>query len=297
MIRLSGFAILVFWVTAGFGQVISVYPNPWKQTHHPFNEKFISLNAVQKIEVQISTKREMDRIRSADQRVVFEFNKQGHITAQKQFKLSGIDSILPGKDTLVWSYTYLESGQISTRTEYLGSGYIDKSYRYSASGDLQQVTSVQHDLGLEAKRFITSIDSIALVSTDPLIQVYRYYNDYNLPYKEVRLIHDSLGYLVNYSERYLRSKRKEEIQYRYNEKGLLAQMLKTSNQRQLETKEIYDYDEFDRPKTRLYYTDGKLIKRREYLFRDDGSLKAILTKDMDSNLITIWEIRYITSTL
>jgi len=57
-------------------------------------------------------------------------------------------------------------------------------------------------------------------------------------------------------------------------------------------KEVYEYDKFGFPEAQFIYVNDELIERKEYLFREDGSLKAILTKEMGSKLITIWEMKY-----
>jgi hypothetical protein len=281
--------LLAVWSQIGCSQVIHLFPNPWNQSHHPFNEKYIERNGIQRIQVKISTKKEMDRIRNTHLVRVFEFDSSGHIVAEKSFKARTDTSATIPSDTLLWSYIYSPEGLLKGRKEYLGNGFIQKSYEYNHTGDLAYQKTEQVDAQNPKNSTIISIDSIVKVSSDPQIEVYRFFNDYGVPYKEMSFLSDSLGYLLQQSERFLRSKRTESISYFYNDYGLLDSLISLPKN----NSEKINYDSYNRPASRFNYKSGMLAIRKEYLYREDGSLKAILSKDMGSNIITIWEIEYV----
>jgi hypothetical protein len=273
--------------------VLSLYPNPLETKQHPFNELFISRNHIKSIVVEISTKREMDVIRSAHQFRVFDFDDDGHLVSEKKFKMSTSDSINIRYDTLSLSYNYNSDGKLTDRVEYMGKGFVKKYYGYDAKGQLQRLTTTQYDYKNPEKGRIISKDSIFTVQTKNMM-VQRYINDYNRPYKEIRLMYDSLGYLYRYRNMYLISKHINTIDYKYNDMGLLKEVLFKYSEASTPTrKEVYEYDTFGFPEAQFIYVNDILKERKEYLFREDGSLKAILTKDMASNLITIWEMKYV----
>jgi hypothetical protein len=284
---------LLFLSFEADAQVLSLYPNPLETKQHPFNEIFISRNKINSIVVEISTKREMDIIRSAHEFRVFDFDADGHLVSEKKFKMSTSDSLNISYDTLSLSYNYNSDGKLIDRVEYRDKGFVKKYYEYDSEGHLKGLTTTQFDDKNPDNGHIISKDSIFTVQIKDMF-VQRYINDYNRPYKEIRLMYDSLGYLYRYRNMYLISKNINTIDYKYNDMGLLKEVLfENSNGTMPKRKEVYEYDSFGFPEAQFIYVNDELTERKEYLFREDGSLKAILTKDMVSNMITIWEMRYV----
>ncbi len=273
-------------------QVLSLYPNPLETKQHPFNEIFISRNNIKSIVVEISTKKEMDIIRTAHRFLVYEFDEKGHLLAEKKFKMYTSDSVSLSHDTLYLSYNYNPDGKLTDRVEYMGKGFVKKYFAYSSDDQLNQITTTQYDYLNPDNGRIISKDSIITIKNDSMI-VQRYFNDYNRPYKEIRLLYDSLGYLYRYREMFLISKRINTIDYSYNDMGLLKEVYYDSGADDPTRKEVYKYDEFGFPEAQFLYINEILSVRKEFLFREDGSLKAILSKDMGSSIITIWEMRYV----
>lgn len=273
-------------------QVLSLYPNPLEAKQHPFNELFISRNNIKSIVVEISTKREMDVIRTSHRFLVFEFDKKGQLLTEKKFKMYTEDSVSLSHDTLYLSYNYNPEGKIIDRVEYMGKGFVKRYYAYDSLDRLNQITTTQYNYQDPDEGRIISKDSIITVKNDSMV-VQRYINDYGRPYKEIRLLYDSLGYLYRYREMFLISKRINTIDYSYNDAGLLKEVNYDFGENDPPRKEVYKYDRFGFPEAQYIYGNEKLLQRKEFLFKEDGSLKAILTKDMGTKLITIWEMRYI----
>jgi len=290
--RLAIIITFLFFSLKTDAQVLSLYPNPLETKQHPFNELFISRNNIKSIVVEISTKKEMDIIRSAHQFRVYEFDDTGHLLSEKKFKMVTSDSVDLSHDTLYLSYNYNSAGKLTDRVEYMGKGFVKKYFGYDQKNQLNQVITTQYDYKNPENGRIISKDSIITIENEDMI-VQRYFNDYNRPYKEIRLMYDSLGYLYRYREMFLISKRIHTIDYKYNDMGLLLEVLFKYSDTDPPRKEVYQYDGFGFPEAQFIYIDNKLTERKEFLFREDGSLKAILTKDMGSNLITIWEMGYV----
>jgi hypothetical protein len=174
----------------------------------------------------------------------------------------------------------------------MGKGFVKKYFTYDSDDQLNQITTTQYNYQNPDDGRIISIDSIITMKNDSMI-VQRYINDYDRPYKEVRFLYDSLGYLYRYREMFLISKRINTIDYSYNDMGLLKEVYYDYGINDPAKKEVYKYDKFGFPEALYIYVNETLTERKEFIFREDGSLNAILTKDMGTKLITIWEMRYV----
>lgn len=288
-IALFTFLLISFIADA---QVLSLYPNPLETRQHPFNELFISRNNIKSIVVEISTKREMDKIRTSNRFLVFEFDEKGQLITEKKFKMYTVDSVSLSHDTLFLSYNYNPKGKLIDRIEYMGKGFVKKYFAYDSDDRLNQITTTQYNYQNPDDGRIISKDSIITMKNDSMI-VQRYINDYDRPYKEVRFLYDSLGYLYRYREMFLISKRINTIDYAYNDMGLLKEVNYDYGVNDPAKKEVYKYDKFGFPEALYIYVNETLTERKEFIFKEDGSLNAILTKDMGTKMITIWEMRYV----
>lgn len=280
---LSLFAIALL-STVSFAQVLSLIPHPLQNYQHPFNEKFIQRNQIQSIQVEISSKKEMDIIRPANRFLVFEFNKQGNLISEKKFKIG--DS-----DTLNFAFIYNEAGNLIQEQEFIGSGILEKKYTYDASGNKNRVEYRKIDI-YNAESNLLSIDSIRTIEVDGVL-IQTYYNDQQRPYREIRIYHDSLGYLNRFRETFIISHKQNNIYYSYNDYGLLKEITYDFALNDKKRREEYHYNEEGVPDSFLTYENDVNTYRKEYLYNGNGSLKAILFKEMETNLITIWELSYI----
>lgn len=278
--------VLIFSHIGISAQVLSLTPHPLQNYQHPFNEEFIKRNDIQSIQVEISSKKEMDIIRPANRFLVFEFNEEGGLVSEKKFKIGETD-------TLNFAFLYTDDGKLLQEQEYIGSGILEKKYRYDENGNKSRVEYRKIDTYHKGSNII-SIDSIRTIVVDGVL-IQTYYNDQDRPYREVRVYKDSLGYLSKYRETFIISHKQNTIEYSYNDYGLLKEIDYYFAFKDKKRKEVYYYTEEGVPESFQVYEDGVLIDRKEYLYNGDGSLKAILFKEMETNLITIWELTYIKS--
>lgn len=280
--------LILFLITqlcaVSFSQVLSLVPHPLQNYQHPFNEKFIQRNNIQSIQVEISSKKEMDIIRPANRFLVFEFNDQGRLVSEKKFKIGETD-------TLNFAFIYNEKGKLIQEQEFIGSGILEKKYRYDENDNKCYVEYRKIDVYSDQSNLL-SIDSIRTIEVDGVL-IQTYYNDQKRPYREIRIYHDSLGYLSRFRETFIISHKQNSIVYTYNDYGLLKEINYDFALNDKKRREEYHYNEEGIPDSFLTYENGVNTRRKEYLYNGDGSLKAILFKDMDTNLITIWELTYI----
>lgn len=279
---LSIFTIIILH-NGGIAQVLSLIPHPLQNYQHPFNEKFIERNTIQSVQVEISSKKEMDIIRPANRFLVFEFNKEGHLTSEKKFKIGE-------SDTLNFSFEYNDDGNVLLEQEFIGSGILEKKYSYDSNGNKISVEYRKKEPFARLSN-VLKIDSIKTLNVDGVL-IQSYYNDQGRQYREIRIYHDSLGYLSRFRETFIISHNQNTIDYSYNDYGLLKEIDYYFAFTDKKRKEVYEYNDEGVPETFLIYENDVLIKRKEYLYNGDGSLKAILFKEMETNLITIWELTY-----
>jgi len=272
-------------LNAGFTQVLSLVPHPLQNFQHPFNEKFIQRNQIQSIQVEISSKKEMDIIRSAHQFLVFEFNGGGRLISEKKFKMGDVD-------TLNFAFEYNDEGKMILEQEYIGSGILEKKYSYDSNGNKKGVEYRKIDAFNDQSNLL-SIDSIKTVFLDDGTIVQTYFNDYGRQYRDIRVYYDSLGYLTRYRETFTLSHKQNSIEYTYNDFGLLKEINYNFNLNNKKRREEFVYNEEGVPDTFLIYENDVLKERKEFLYNADGSLKAILFKEMETNLIKIWQMTYI----
>jgi hypothetical protein len=105
--------------------------------------------------------------------------------------------------------------------------------------------------------------------------------------------YDTLGYLIKYRETFILSHKQNSITYSYNDYGLLHKIEYDFALNDKNRREEYIYNEEGIPEAFLIYENDVLKERKEYLYNGDGSLKAILFKEMETNLIKIWQMTYI----
>jgi hypothetical protein len=276
--------VMTLLTVASYAQVLSLIPHPLQNYQHPFNEKFIQRNGIQSIQVEISSKKEMDIIRSDKRFLVFEFNPDGNLISEKKFMMGEVD-------TLSFAFIYNEGGDLILEQEYIGSGILEKKYKYDQDANKIGVEYRKIDVKNDDSNII-SIDSVKTIIVDGVL-IQSYFNDQKRPYREVRIYRDSLGYISRFRETFIISHKQNTIDYSYNDFGLLQEINYYFAFNEKKRREEYSYNEEGFPETFLVYEDDVLVKRKEYLYNGDGSLKAILFKDMDTNLITIWELTYI----
>lgn len=267
-----------------FSQVLSLVPHPLQNYQHPFNKKYIERNDISCIQVEISKKKEMDIIRTANRFLVFEFSEDGNLMSEKKFKIGQTD-------TLNFAFEYDSEGKLLQEQEYIGSGILEKKYSYDSNGNKKSVEYRKMD-AYNAVSNILSIDSVKTIYFEGTL-VQTYFNDNGRPYREIRIYHDSLGYLSRFRETFIISHNQNTIDYSYNDYGLLKEINYYFAFTDKKRREVYEYNDEGVPESFLVYVNDELIKRKEYLYNSDGSLKAILFKEMETNLITIWELEYL----
>lgn len=278
------FLFITFISVGGFSQVLSLVPHPLQNFQHPFNEKFIKRNNISSIQVEISNKKEMDIIRAAHRFLVFEFNDAGKLISEKKFKMGEVD-------TLNFSFEYNSDGNLLLEQEFIGSGILEKKYTYDSEGHKKSVQYRKIDTYNKGSNLL-SIDSVKTLIIDGTV-IQTYFNDNGRPYREIRLYYDSLGYMSRFRETFIISHNQNTIDYSYNDFGLLKEINYFFAFTGKKRREEYIYDAEGVPESFMIYENDELIKRKEYLYNSDGSLKAILFKEMETNLIIIWELTYI----
>lgn len=258
-----------------------------------FRESFIQQNKVKHFYGKISTKKELDIIRSSGEFQHYEFNTGGQLI--RQYKVFSLGN--GKKDTLFIGYLYNAFGWLIQLNKNDASGFFAYDYSYDAKGRVVKQAYVRiENLGdsryhfIPGKRFVISEEIFTYTENTPYQTKKVYMNTYGLPYKEEILNVDAYGYLQSVEGRFMIGDTKYRYEYSYTPKGLLASKLEETNQQTVRT--TYTYDEANNLLEENVYRNEKHATVKQYLLSEHMLVKALLIKDVPSNLITILEYAY-----
>ncbi len=262
-----------------------------------FREEFIKRNKIKAFYGKVSTKKELDIIRSKGELQYFEFNEDGFLTMQYRVFSAGNAF----KDTLFMMYTYDEKNRVQELKKTDVGGFYSYLYTYDEMGNIiEQTYSRYENEGSSRKNFIAgkryeiSSEKFTFEQLTPTQAKKKYYNTYGNIYREDVINKDANGLLVSADAVYLIGNTRYSYTYTYNQKALLASFTEeviADNVNSIETK--YTYDDTGNLLEENVFRNGKHVSVKQYLLDEKTMLvKATLVKDVSTNLITIYEYKY-----
>jgi hypothetical protein len=247
----------------------------------PFNTEFIRKNHVAAIHIEEQIKRNNQPIRPSGLTKTYTFSKSGQCTSRSSYRdrYGRRDTIfehyrLSLNDNVV-QYDRKDRGGFYRETfEHTNDTMTICSYRGKHYDQEATWLSCEHHIKRrEAGREFTTV-----------------LNENGLPYLHRERSFDHNGYLVEFSETYLISRKRTTTEYVYNERGRL-QFRRRSNE-SINEEWSYSYDH-DGTLTEVYYrVNGTLVWRRTIVQDDYGLIAAILTLDQKTEDIVIEKFRY-----
>lgn len=263
-----------------------------------FREEFIRNNKIKSFYGKVSTKKELDIIRAKGEYIHFEFYENGLLA--KQFKV--FSTVNGSKDTLLIQYLYNQNNQIHTLLKTDANGYYGNEYTFDNSGNIIKQTYCRYEnknsskLNFEMeKRYEISSETYTYTQHTPTQVKKRYYNTYGNIYREDIINTDTNGYLISSDAVYIIGNNRFSYVYTYNEKGLLARLTEeaVADVASL-TETTYKYDEAGNLLEENIFKNGKHTTVKQYLLDEKTMLvKATLVKEVSTNLITIFEYKYL----
>ncbi|NUM51725.1 MAG: hypothetical protein HUU48_11480 [Flavobacteriales bacterium] len=263
-----------------------------------FREEFIRKNQIKSFYGKVSTKKELDIIRSKGEYMHFEFYENGLLA--KQFKVFGLSN--GSKDTLLIMYLYDSNNRINRVLKTDANGYYGNEYTFDTSGNIIKQTYCRYENSNPSKvnfemekRYEISSETYTYTQLTSTQVKKKYYNAYGNIYREDIINTNANGYLISSDAIYIIGNNRFSYVYTYNEKGLLAKLTEEAVADVISvTETTYKYDEAGNLLEENIFKNGKHSTVKQYLLDEKTMLvKATLVKEVSTNLITIFEYKYL----
>ena len=170
-------------------------------------------------------------------------------------------------------------------------GYQTVHYTLDSLGRIITIESrrdILNDNQEVEKSFVINKETMKY-NTYPNQQKKTVFNSYNLPYLEEIKYYDSLGYLVNITEKLKMTSSKVTKQFEYNVKGLVSAIRTLSNvDGEFAEEWLYKYDDLGNLIEKHIYRNGKFVTDIQVIYNVDTKLlSSLLTRDVETNFIQI----------
>ncbi|MCW5900199.1 MAG: hypothetical protein KIT10_13105 [Flavobacteriales bacterium] len=276
-------------------QVVLIQPGPDDPGELRFNPQFIARNRIHTITGEQSVKRDNRPMLAKPEKHVYRFDEQGR-TAYSNHSFGQPGS---GRDTASTMFTFDEQGDLVRRLRNDLSGYFGFDVVRDEQGRPVRETFTRIE-NLSTNRYELRPGAITEISDEHFryetvndtVWKRMYINSLGLPYREQTHTSDRLGYLRSIEDRYLVNNRRSRITFDYDEKGRLAGRTEQPDLSQPRTlRRTWKYDAAGNVTDGALFHDDKQINRDEYLYEENGMLKARLTLDIGTNNIEVLRFR------
>jgi YD repeat-containing protein len=115
------------------------------------------------------------------------------------------------------------------------------------------------------------------------------HNSYGLPFKEIDIFKDSLGYILVKEEKFKFGNQRITTVLDYNEKGWISSIKSTNAVNPKLNQEIrFKYDDFGNLSEKHVYKNNQFITDIQVIYNlKTGLISSILTRDVATNFISI----------
>lgn len=280
------------------GQIIANQTGSVFEDENFFNPQFIKQNKIKVITGKLSTKKELETIIERGLIVQYHFDTTGRLIRYLQSFYTGGSKI----DTSVVEYFY-EKGNLISKRQNDNYGYYTYTYTYNENGKLVEETYSREtnllprkDTFVLAERYIITTNNYAYENPGEGKQKRKLLNSYGRAYQEEVFTTDKNGFLTEIEVLLIVSNKRARTTFKYNERGDVTEKLDTrdlssSNKSQWWT---FKYDKLGNLLEEDIYRNDKHIYHREVLYDEKTMLlKALITKDMEANYISILKYGYV----
>ncbi len=258
-----------------------------------FNTDFIRRNKIKYMHGKLSGKAEMRPIRKKGLVQHYAFDEAGKLQMQyTSFFRAGKQ-----KDTTSVYYHYDSLDHMITKRRNDVHGFFSYNYQWDSLGNMTQEkycrdvnAGPSKDEFKLGKQFEIVSETFSYEKVNERQFKKRFYNSYGKAYKEEISHYNEMGYLTEQVTKLIISSRGSKVTYEYNEKGLVSKKTDYSNLTfDNEISYEYSYDDLGNLIEENIYRNGKHITLRQFLYDGNMLIKAQLTKDIETNFITIIE--------
>lgn len=289
--------VLVLSIGIAHAQVLRIDASDEDPSVLRFDPAFIARNNVKAIRGQAQVKRDGEPMRPRNEHVCYRFEASGRIA----YTENAFGRTMASTDTSSVTFSYDMHGHQLEQLRHDMNGF------YALRDELDTEGRPVHETYVRMEN-IAPVDGAFQPGNTTIISEERscyatindtawrrtYLNDRGLPYREQIFSKDRLGYLRSIQDHYLITERRGTIRFRYNEKGHVAERVDHADLRDDHTtKHTWTYDAAGNALTCDTWHDNKQTRHAEFLYEETTMyLKAALTKDLDTGMITI--MRYTT---
>ena len=260
-----------------------------------FYTEFISNNKIKSITGAVSTKGDLQVIKSKGLITKFLFDTTGNLI--KQF-----DSFYRGnkKDSSIITYHYDLMKNIATKRMSDSYGFFSYNFKHNEEGDVVQKTycrdenATNNKNNFKLKKQYTIVNETYSYSrTDSSMQK-SIFNNHGSVYQKEYFTYDENHLLVNMVKKLIVNHKKAETTYKYNDLGKVSEKKVQKDLSKVAfTRFVYEYDDLGNLEVIDEYRNEELKTHKEVIYNKSTLLmKALLVQDINSNFITITKYSY-----
>ena len=256
-----------------------------------FNREFIRLNAIKSIKGNYTYKRQGEVMKATTYSYVYAFDTLGRLTSTVETRQDD------GTKDSVWTWYYYDEHH--NLMELKKGNYASSSftrYTYDEVGRKSSITKGQYFIeGGKIQQVVFGTETLAYEGTKHQSLI-RYFNSYNLPYKEETTTYDRSGYLIQKEQRYLMTSETLSERFTYDGKGLVAERTVIESGKETPVERVeFTYDGNNQLTEQRIHRNGIYTTEIEFLYNEKSQLLTyILTRDVATNymiILNITEIR------
>jgi hypothetical protein len=256
-----------------------------------FDEKFIRQNKIKRINGSVSTKGELQAIKSRDLVSNYEFDTLGRLILQL-----GSFNTMGNKDTVINAFVYDVKNQVAVKRTNDTYGFFSNNFEYDENGSVISKTYCREEnvgpsryafqLG---KQYVIIKETYRYWTSDSVV-VKSIYNNHDRMYQQQTFFYNDLGLLVAEENQYVINHKTSRIEYTYTDLGKVATktIFREYNNRDNFERIEYRYDVMGNLEYIEEYKNDKHVLHKEVLYdKSTYMLKALLVQDKQTNIITI----------
>ena len=260
-----------------------------------FYTEFIRSNKIKSITGVVSTKADLQVIKSKGLVTKFFFDDSGNLS--KQF-----ESFYRGKkkDSSITTYHYDENKNITTKRMSDSYGFFSYNYSYNDRGDVvskkycrdENATNNKNHFKLK-KQYAIVNETYSYVRKDSTMQK-NVHNNHGGIYQKEYYTYDENKLLIKLEKKLIVNHKKAQTTFRYNDLMMVSEMTTQKDLgKDAYSRFVYKYDHLGNLEVIDEYRNEELKTHSEVIY-DKATLlmKALLVQEVDSNFITITKFSY-----
>ena len=260
-----------------------------------FYTEFIHSNKIKSITGSVSTKADLQVIKSKGLITKFLFDKSGNLI--KQF-----DSFYRGKkkDSSIITYHYDDKKNIITKRMSDSYGFFSYNYSYNSNGDVirktycrdENATNNKNNFKLK-KQYTIVNEAYSFTRTDSSMQK-NVFNNHGSVYQKEYYTYNENKLLIKMVKKLIVNHKKAETTYKYNDLGMVSEMkIHKDLSKEAYSRFVYKYDVLGNLEVIDEYRNTELKTHKEVIYNKSTLLmKALIVQEVNSNFITITKFSY-----